>query len=106
MFEQILEAFGIKDYDELNSSEKETLREWVDKIEKSAITLDDVKSGVVKMREGVEAELSRHEYNDRQDIFLKARLRNLIVMETILTRPEKARAALDGYLAKARNTTK
>ena len=98
MFTQILESIGVKDFEDLTSQEQETLRAWVDKVEKAQITLDDVKKGVGLMREVVEAELVKVETTGRKDLFLKARLKNLILIETILTRPDKARAAFDGYI--------
>lgn len=98
LFDEILESFGISNYDNLNSAEQETLRSWVEKVEKSVITLDDVKRGVQVMREVIEAEIVNLENDQKKDLFLKARLKNLILLETILTRPERARAALDGYI--------
>lgn len=102
LFTEILQSFGIKDYDSLTSAEQETLRGWVDKVEKSVITLEDVKQGVSVMRQSIESELVNYENNGRKDLFIKARLKNLILIETILTRPERARAALDSYLARGK----
>jgi hypothetical protein len=101
MFSQILDSFGIKDYDQLNSMEQETLRSWVDKVEKSQITLEDMKRGIVIIRESLEAELVQND-NRKKDIYLKARLKNAILFESILTRPERARAALDSYIARGK----
>lgn len=102
LFSQILESFGIKDFDQLNPPEQETLRGWVEKVEKSTITLEDVKRGIAVMREVVEAELVKEDTRGRKDIYLKARLKNLILFETILNRPERARAALEGYIQQAK----
>lgn len=102
LFTQILESFGIKDYDNLTPDEQTTLKGWVDKVEKATITLEDIKRGVMVMREVVENELVREETQGRKDIYLKARLKNLILLETILNRPEKARAALDSYIQSAK----
>ena len=102
LYSQILESFGIRDYEELSSDEQTTLRGWVEKVEKAVITLEDVKRGLLVMREIVEAELVKEETRGRKDIYLKARLKNLILIETILNRPERARAALEGYISQAR----
>ena len=102
LFTQILESFGIKDYEELTQDEQVTLRGWVEKVEKAVITLEDVKRGLLVMREVVEAELVKEDTLSRKDIYLKARLKNLILIETILNRPEKARAALEGYISQAK----
>ena len=102
LFSQILESFGIKDYDKLTSAEQDTLKSWVSKVEKASITLEDVKKGMITMREMVEAELVKHETQGRKDIYLKARLKNLILLETILNRPDRAKAALEGYIQQAK----
>ena len=106
LFTQILESFGIKDYDHLTTDEQTTLRGWVEKVEKSVITLEDIKRGVIVMREVVEAELVKEETKGRKDIYLKARLKNLILLETILNRPERAKAALEGYIQQAKTQIK
>ena len=98
IFEQILENLGIKDYDQLTPDEQSTYRSWLEKVEKSKITLDDVKRGVSAMREVVEMELVKEERSPK-DRFLKARLKNLILIESILSRPDRARVALESYVS-------
>lgn len=106
LFAKILENFNIKDYDQLSSDEQSTIRSWVDNVEKSQITLEDVKLGITSMRQLVEAELVNCETTGRKDLYLKARLKNLILIETVLTRPERARAALDSYVARGKSQLK
>ena len=102
LFTEILEKFGIKDYDQLNSVEQETLRGWVDKVEKSQITLEDVKVGIAAIRQVLEQEVVNIENTGKKDLFIKGRLKNMVLIETILTRPERARAALDSYISKTK----
>ena len=102
LFTEILAKFGIKDYDQLNEAEQATLREMVDKVEKAKITLEDVKKAIASMREAIEADLVKVETTGRKDLFLKARLRNVILLETILTRPDRARASLETYIEGAK----
>lgn len=102
LYTQILESFGITDFDKLTSDEQKTLHTWVNKVEKATITLEDVKRGLMVMREVVEAELVKEETKGRKDIYLKARLKNIILLETILNRPERARSALEGYIQQAK----
>lgn len=102
LFDEILESFGISDYDSLNSLEQAELRRWVENAEKSTITLEDVKRGTMVIREALEAELVNLPEGDPKNTLIKARLKNMIVLETILNRPDKARAALDGYIQQAK----
>lgn len=96
--DQILERLGLK-YEDLTSSEKETLNGWLDNLEKSKVTIDTIKAHVSAMREAVERELTKTDHNSKQDIFLKARLRNYLLLEAFLTNPEKAKEAIDRALA-------
>lgn len=105
LFTEILQSFGIKDYDNLNSDEQDTLKGWVEKVEKSNITLEDVKNGIIAMRQVLEMEVVNVENTGRKDLMLKGRLKNMILIETILIRPERARAALDNYIAGAKVQT-
>ena len=98
IFEQLLQNLGIKDYDQLTPDEQTTYRSWLEKVEKSKITLEDVKKGVSAMREVVEMELVKETHRSK-DIFLKARLKNYILIESLLSRPDRAREALESYVA-------
>ena len=103
IFEQLLQNLGIKDYDQLTPDEQSTYRSWLEKVEKAKITLDDIKRGVSAMREVVEMELVKEERSPK-DRYLKARLKNLILIESILSRPDRARAALESYVASTKKT--
>ncbi len=51
------------------------------------------------MKFSVENELSKVGHESRQDIYLKARLRNLMLLEAMLTSPEKAKIRLEQAIA-------
>ena len=102
IFTKILENFGIKDFDQLNSLEQDTLKSWVDKVEQATITLEDIKNGITVMRQAIETELVNYKNDFQKDLYLKARLKNMILIETILIRPERARAALNSYITRAK----
>lgn len=51
------------------------------------------------MKYSVEDKLTKTTHNSKQDIFLKARLRNYILIEAFLTGPDKAREQLDRAIA-------
>lgn len=97
--DDIFKLFGykgndIEDYDDLTPEEQETYRTMLDIVETTAVTLEDVKKHVTSMRQAVEHELANHERLDRQDIYLKARLRNYLLMEAVFEKPQKARQML------------
>jgi|SRR3990167_916214 len=98
MIDEILEKVGLK-YEDLSVMERETLNTWMESLSKNELTLSRVKEYIATMRDSVEHELSNTTHETKQDIFLKARLRNYMLLESFLSTPEKAKKALDGALA-------
>lgn len=96
--DEILEKIGIK-YEDLNSIEKETLHTWMDVLNQNKLTLEGVRTYIASMKDSVEQELTKTGHDSKQDLFLKARLRNYLLIEAFLSTPEKAKAALDRALA-------
>lgn len=102
--QEILESAGIKDFDELRDFEKDTYFKMLEVAESGKITLDYVIKAVKAMREKLEFTLATEDLSRRKDLFLKARLKNYILLESIFDKPERAREMLDQYgkLAKKR----
>jgi len=89
MFDKLLAKVGLK-YEDLNIQEKESLNSMVEAVQKSQLTLPKLKDYITAMREAVEQELCKTDLNTKQDIFLKARLRNYMLLETVLLSPKRA----------------
>ena len=98
MIDQILEKFNLK-YDDLNPGERETLKEWTKALSKNKLNIQSVKKYIPAMRDSVERDLTEAELGSKQDLFLKARLRNYMLLEAFLPTPEKAREALERAIA-------
>lgn len=97
MIDEFLEKMGLK-YEDLNHAEKETLHSWLSALEKNKVTLESVKNYIVSMRDAVEQELTKTDHNTKQDLFLKARLRNYMLLEAFLSTPERAKQAIENSL--------
>jgi hypothetical protein len=97
LFDELLKKYNLK-YEDLNPLERETLNTWVSALEQGQLTLDKLRDYLRSMRDSVENDLTKTENNSKQDIFLKARLRNYMLLEAFLSTPEKARAAMDKAL--------
>lgn len=105
-------------FDELTPEERETLYSWVAAIDKNQITIVDVRNYVLKMRDSVAQALTeldevphtwlglislfipfigivRKWYLDQRKLALEARLRNYILLEQMLSTPDRARAAVE-----------
>jgi hypothetical protein len=98
MINEILEKIGLK-YEDLNASERETLFSWSEALSKSQISIESVKGYIKSMRDSIEQELTKVSFNTKQDLLLKARLRNYMLLEAYLSTPEKAKEALDRAVA-------
>lgn len=92
--DQLLEKAGLT-YEELTSVERDTLNQWMESLQKSKVSVSNVRSYIASMRDGVEIELTKTTHNSKQDLLLKARLKNYMLLEAFLATPEKAKEALD-----------
>ena len=98
MIDTILEKFGLK-YEDLQRSERETLDKWMVALQENQLSVEKVREFVTSMREGVEEELCKSNLRPKKDIFLKARLRNLLLLEGFMTSPERAKQHIEAALA-------
>ena len=94
----LLERLGVK-YEDLNAAEKETLLTWLGALKKNKVTVNSIKTYINRMKTAVEQKLTTTKHNSKQDLFLKARLKNYLLLEAFLTSPEKAREALEKALS-------
>ena len=67
----------------------------MDAFKQKKVTVSTIKENIATMRESVENELTTTTHNSKQDLFLKARLRNYLLLEAFLQSPEKAEKALE-----------
>lgn len=96
--DKILQRVGLE-YSDLNTSERETLEVMADSLSKNKLTIDAVREYVASMLYSVQLELSETEHNTKQDILLKARMRNYMLLGAFLNKPLKAKEALDRALS-------
>jgi uncharacterized protein YoxC len=98
MFDEILQKVGLK-YEDLTVEEKETLHSWVDAMRETGLSVAKIKEHIENMKYSVETELTDTKHGSKRDIYLKARLKNYMLLEALLSTPEKAQQALDRALA-------
>jgi len=92
--DDLLSKVGLT-YDELKPVEKETLNTWLQALQQSELNVGVIKQYLATMRDGVEQELTKTGNTKDQDIFLKARLRNYMLLEAFLSTPEKAKQQME-----------
>ena len=95
--DKLLEPTGLK-YEELTLGEKEIAHEWMEALKGNKITVSGIRDYLHSMRGFVEEKLAVAylEYDD--DIFLKARLRNYMLLEAFLSTPEKAQKMINAQI--------
>lgn len=96
--DQILQKLNLK-YEDLNAAERETLGNWMESLSKTALTVEGIKTYIASMRDSVEQELTKAGTDSKNDLFLKARLRNYMLLEAFLSTPERAQKALERAMA-------
>ena len=97
MIDKLLKKFNLK-YEDLNKVEKETLGGWLENLSKQKITVKGIEDYIRKMLTGVERELAQDDLPKTKDIFLKARMRNYLLLLDFLTSPEKAKRSIEESL--------
>lgn len=86
-------------YDDLEDDEIATLNAQFEVMSASAMTVDKIREFVNNMLATVQIEISKHDLTDKEDMYLKARLRNLTLLAAFITSPEKAKAHLEKMLS-------
>jgi hypothetical protein len=118
---EVLSRTNLK-YEDLTTAEKETLSRWSKVLDSNQLSIPVVIDFVRTMRNGIEEELSKENesphtwvgvialfipfygllkkwYQDQRRIQMEARVRNLVLLESFLTSPEKAKKAIDAAIA-------
>ncbi len=94
MIDELLKKYGLK-YEELTPDERTTFHTMLDAVEGNALTIEKIKDFITNMKYAVEQEIVKATNGTKQDFFLKARLKNYMLLEAFLTSPEKAKKALE-----------
>jgi len=97
IIDKIEEITGRK-FEDLNYEERDVVRGWMSAISQKDPTIDSLREFVANWKVTVENQLANDELSQKKDMFLKARLKNLLAIEGFLQGPEKAKKALEAYL--------
>jgi len=120
--DEILTKVGIE-FEDLNSAERETLLQWTQVLDSNQLDVDSIRRFIHSLKTSVQTELEslRSEtprswmsimalfipfyglikkwYQDEHRLFLEARLRNYMLIESFLIGPKKAKESLDRAIA-------
>ena len=98
LIKEIEDKKGIK-VEDLNPLEKETFFKMLEVVEKSQMTPGRLKDYIVAMKMAVEQDLTKSVLGKEEDLFLKARLKNYILLEAFLTSYKRAKAQLEDMVS-------
>lgn len=93
----LLKKYGLK-YEDLNPVEKESFHNMVDSVKQGQLTLEKVKDYLHAMRDSLLLEMSSYDTGTKQDLFIKARIRNYTLLISLFETPEKAQKSLEQAL--------
>lgn len=98
----LLEKLGIR-YESLTAEEKETYNQWNEAFQKPEATIPDLKAFLSRQIEDLEHQLMNYENSERKELYLKACLRNLKMIQAFILGPEQRKKWLEDYLNKRLN---
>ena len=111
MIDELLAKFGLT-WDDLDTpghgGERDYLMSMVTALEQTPITIQTIKEHIAFNKDLIEQQLiDEPEFNyififkipNRKQILLKARLRNYLLLEALLSTPERAKKAIEAQLA-------
>ncbi|MAG60125.1 hypothetical protein CMO96_05065 [Candidatus Woesebacteria bacterium] len=107
MIDELEKKYGFK-VENLNAEERESFFKMLEDVNKSRMGPEKLREYVISMREAVERELVNEpefirvfifKFDNRKQIFLKARLLNYLLLEAFLVSPERAKAQLEEALS-------
>ena len=84
-------------FDSLSVEERETYFKHLKIIEGKPLTIDMVKDFVRQIITQIERELVNAEEGSAKSLGLKSRLKNMLVLETFLFSPERAKKTIENY---------
>mgnify|MGYP006931607606 CR=1 FL=1 len=94
MIDEILRRHGLT-FEDLRPDERQELFIMVESVQKGEVTVESIRRAISSMRSIVERELVESKHDTKQDILLKARLKNYILLESIFLSPEHAKEQLE-----------
>ena len=97
MLENFLKKIGVKGYDELTQEEKAVYQQYQEVLTKQ-VTVDDIKSFIKAQIDTILISLSDYDNPAKKDIYLKARLRDMMMIKALLESPDKAKENLKNVI--------
>lgn len=96
---QLLERLKLN-YEDLTDEEKKTYTEWSQTLSQPEITIDALKTFIVQQLSLLETQQNDYQNSKDKDLFLKAQIRNLKMIQSFINGPEARRKWLEDHIEK------
>ncbi|MCK5061768.1 hypothetical protein KAR28_04405 [Candidatus Parcubacteria bacterium] len=100
----ILKKLGLK-FEELTEEEKKTWEQYETVLSQPERTLDDLKGFIGSEKTKLMNSLTDYKNSKERDIYLKARYRNIEVLEAFIVSPDNQKSQLLAELRRVHNLT-
>lgn len=109
MLDDLLKKLGVESYDDLKDHEKDTYDTWLQQMSADQ-SVEDIRNHIDQMKNAVIAELADEpefihskifpflKRPNPRNVYLKARLKNYLMLGAFLSTPEQARKAFEDHL--------
>jgi hypothetical protein len=93
MLQQFLNKLGVKGYEDLNQEEKQVFQQYQEVLTKE-VTVADIKTLVKNQIDAILISMAEYSNDSRKEMYLKARLRDMMMIKALLEAPDKAKENL------------
>ncbi len=94
---KLLENLNLK-WEDLTAEEKKTYDSWSSVLATPQVSIEDLKNFIPVQIETLEHEQNKYDNSKDKDLFLKAQLRNLKMIQAFILGPEQRRKWLQSHL--------
>lgn len=93
MIEKILNSLKLN-YEDLSAEEKATFQEYDDVLSKEDIKIEDINRFISTQKSQIGSDLANYKNSEKKDIYLKARMRNIELLEVFILAPKENKKRL------------
>ena len=95
ILDEFLHKLGVDAPEELSDAEQEVYKQWLEVLQSNQLTIERLHDMIHSVRSTIMEEIVKPDNSKNQDIYLKARLRNITLIDAFLMNPIRARKALE-----------
>lgn len=97
MITEILKKLNLK-YEDLSSVERETLKSWENALREPSVSVKDLSDFIATQIELAEVQISDYSNDPKKDLYLKAVLRNLRMIQAFIQGPEQRKKWIETHI--------